>query len=169
MPEDFSKAVAYLEHVGVKGMKWGIHKKDRPQPVPDGAVEVIQPKPGQKVQARGGKGFEAHEDAKVNAARREIVKNSTTDALSTRQLQELVTRTQLEQQYSKLTTPQNQNKMKDGLKTVKQIMEYKKTYDQLTEDPFIKEAVDNIKKDFGVDKIIQKVVKKGAEQVFKAR
>jgi 2'-5' RNA ligase len=74
------QAGAYLTHFGVKGMHWGQHKKEKAEPVPDGTVEVTQPKPGQKVQARGGYRVEAHEDAKVNAARREIVKNSTTDA-----------------------------------------------------------------------------------------
>lgn len=157
------KAENYLKHVGVKGMKWGIHKRESAPKVPDGTVEVTQKKPGTKVVAKGGKGFEAHEDAKVNAARREIVKNSTTDALSTKQLQELVTRTQLEQQYSKLTTPQNQSKMKDGLKTINQILETKKTVDKVMQDPFIKEQMDNIAKDFGIDKIIRK----GTEAIVK--
>jgi hypothetical protein len=53
--------------------------------------------------------------------------------------------------------------MKDGLKTVKQIMEYKKLYDTITDDPFIKEQMNNIAQDFGVDKLIRK----GSEAIFK--
>lgn len=164
MEIDIAKVEAHLEHVGVKGMKWGIRKREKAEPIPDGEYRVTA-KPGQKVQVEGGRGLTPHEDAVRVAAAREAAKNSTTDSLSTKQLQELVTRTQLEQQYSKLTTPQNQNQMKNGLKKVKEIMEIKKTVDQITQDPFIKEQMETISRDFGLDKLIRK----GAETLVNKR
>jgi 2'-5' RNA ligase len=160
------KAAAYLEHVGVKGMKWGIHKKEKAEPIPDGEYRVTA-KPGQKVKVEGGRGLSPHEDAIRVAAAREAAKNSSTDSLSTKQLQELVTRTQLEQQYSKLTTPQNQSQMKNGLKKLNEIMAIKKQVDQITQDPFIKEQMSNIAQDFGLDKLIRKGTEKLVNNHYK--
>lgn len=94
---------AFLEHFGVKGMHWGQRKSDS---VPVGKVTVDQKKPGAKVVAAGGKGFNAHPDAIKTAAAKQVAKRSTTDALSTQELQALVTRMNLEQQYSKLSSGQ---------------------------------------------------------------
>jgi hypothetical protein len=93
-----------LMHYGVKGMKWGV-RKDRsvssgPQP-----VQTLQ-RPGSRVQARGGKNLPASEDAVKAAEARQKARASTTDSLSTKDLQQLVNRMNLEQQYSRLTTPQ---------------------------------------------------------------
>lgn len=89
----------FLEHYGVKGMHWGRRKAD----VPAGEARATQKKPGTKVQTKGGRGIEAHEDAVRTALSKQIAKSSTTDALSTKELQDLVTRMNLEQQYSKLS------------------------------------------------------------------
>jgi 2'-5' RNA ligase len=94
---------SFLEHHGIKGMHWGRRKADS---VPSGKVTVDQKKPGTKVQAAGGKGFTAHPDAVKVAAAKQVAKRSTTDALSTQELQQLVLRMNLEQQYSKLSTGQ---------------------------------------------------------------
>lgn len=93
----------FLFHFGVKGMHWGQRKSDS---VPTGKVTVDQKKPGTKVQAAGGKGFTAHPDAVKAAAAKQVAKNSSTDALSTQELQHLVSRMNLEQQYSKLSAGQ---------------------------------------------------------------
>jgi hypothetical protein len=93
-----------IKHYGVPGMKWG-KRKSEPS-VPDGEVAVSQPKPGTKVQTQGGKKIPAHEDAIKTAVSKQKAKVSTTDALSTKDLQELVNRMNLEQQYQKLTTQQ---------------------------------------------------------------
>ena len=109
----------FLTHYGVKGMRWGIRKnqssnsgtketavsrlKKRLQG-PDGPEEVaVKATPGRKVKTTGGRARNASDDA-INAARtRQIAKKSTTDALSNDELQSLVTRMNLEQQYSKLS------------------------------------------------------------------
>lgn len=92
-----------LKHVGVLGMKWGKYKADS---IPDGEVRVTQKKPGTKVTAAGGAKIEAHPDAVKAASNKQVAKKSTTDALSTPELQALVNRMNLEQQYTKLTTQQ---------------------------------------------------------------
>lgn len=101
-PDSFlthSEADNFLAHFGIKGMKWGVRRT----PVELGRTVVTQKKPGQRLQAEGGKGISAHPDAKKAAASRQRAKGSTTDALSTKELKELVTRMNLEQQYSDLS------------------------------------------------------------------
>lgn len=78
MPK-FETADDVLEHFGVKGMKWGVRKN------------------------RSGS---ASEDAqRADAARKKIKTGGGTKALSNKELQDLVTRMNLEQQYKKLTPP----------------------------------------------------------------
>lgn len=93
----------FLAHYGVLGMKWGHRNSDS---VALGQVITDQKKPGSKVTASGGKGFTAHPDAARAAAAKQVAKKSTTDALSNQELQALVTRMNLEQQYSKLSAGQ---------------------------------------------------------------
>jgi len=102
-----------LQHYGVRGMKWGVRRtreqlaRLRGKKKDDaGPSEVqIKAKPGQKVQARGGKGQPASDDAIRVAAARQKARTSTTDSLSTKELQEVVNRMNLEQQYAKLNPP----------------------------------------------------------------
>lgn len=85
-----------LAHYGVKGMKWGVRR---------GSQDVtLKTTPGKKVQAKGGRGQPVSNDAKEAATSRQKAKASTTDALSNKELQSLVTRMNLEQQYSRLST-----------------------------------------------------------------
>lgn len=102
----------FLEHHGVKGMKWGV-RKDRPASVkrnvkysrttPKTKVKV---RPGRTVKASGGKKHTASEDAIVAAVKKQMAKKSTTDSLSTKDLQSLVQRMNLEQQYRDLAKKQ---------------------------------------------------------------
>jgi len=103
-----------LEHYGVKGMKWGVRKKR-------GSVETkpvqVSAKPGQKVKTKGGTGQPAHPDAIKAATSRQKARASTTDSLSTQELQDLVKRMRLDEDYRKLTAPKQGEVRKfiDGL------------------------------------------------------
>lgn len=87
-----------LAHHGVKGMHWGVHRDRTPVYV------TVHHKPGKKIKAKGGTNQNAHPDAVQAAIGKRIAKKSTTDALSDRELQSLVNRMNLEQQYSRLSS-----------------------------------------------------------------
>jgi hypothetical protein len=96
------KGRSVLEHHGVKGMHWGVRRGDS---AGGGSTEVtVRAKPGRHVKTSGGKRQGAHEDAIKTAISKQKARKSTTDALSTKELQDLVTRLNLEQQYSRLVT-----------------------------------------------------------------
>ncbi|HMS83623.1 MAG TPA: hypothetical protein PKD12_08235 [Nitrospira sp.] len=100
-----TKAVAdILEHHGVKGMKWGRTTKSAPA---DGEVRVTQK--GKKLKTEGGKNVAAHPDA-VNAAKaKQQASASGIHSLSNKQLQELSTRMNLEQNVARLTKQEQHN------------------------------------------------------------
>jgi hypothetical protein len=65
----------------------------------------VSVKPGQRVQARGGSRQPPTDDAIRVASAKQKARASTTDALSTKELQDVVNRMNLEQQYAKLNPP----------------------------------------------------------------
>lgn len=88
-----------LSHYGIKGMRWGRRKSEG-----NSAVEVsTTATPGKKVTAKGGQNQPAADDAVRAASLKQKAKASSTDSLNTKELQELVNRLNLEQQYSRLT------------------------------------------------------------------
>lgn len=92
-----------LAHYGVKGMKWG-KRKSRPT----GPVEVsTKITPGKRVKTEGGQGLSPHDDAIRVAVSKQKAKKSSTDSLSTKELQEMVNRMNLEKQYSTLQAQSN--------------------------------------------------------------
>lgn len=116
----------FFAHYGVKGMKWGVRKKNT-NPVDVSVQEV----PGKRLRTKGGQNQPPSDDAKTAAVARQKAKASTTDALSTKELQTLVNRMNLEQQYSRLsaqpvgkgrkfikkmfTNPQERQKLSDNI------------------------------------------------------
>lgn len=92
-----------LFHYGVKGMRWGVRKdadtsRGGASTGPTSVV-VKQKKPGTYAKATGGQGHPISEDAKLALELRQKVKRSTTDALSNAELQKVVNRMNLENQY----------------------------------------------------------------------
>lgn len=96
-----------LFHYGIKGMKWGVRRKDGP----DGTVSSNpraakrQAKKEAKAAARGGDEKwkrPVSGDAREASNSRARVKRHGSDALDNKDLQKLVNRMNLEQQYSSL-------------------------------------------------------------------
>lgn len=94
-----SKVDEILEHYGVKGMKWGVRKDQSSSSGPT-AVETKTIKG--HVITTGGKGHEPSEDALNAAIGKQKAKKSGLASLSNKELQAVVTRMNLEQQYSRL-------------------------------------------------------------------
>lgn len=113
MEEDLASNI--LEHHGVKGMKWGV-RKDGSTSVSTSSSSrfakkstdvIARQKPGKFVRTTGGKKQTASNDAVRVAAARQVAKKSTTDSLSNKQIQDAVTRMNLEQQFHSLVKKQN--------------------------------------------------------------
>jgi|SRR5690606_6592953 len=100
-----TNAEDFLAHYGVKGMKWG-RRKDN-----DG--------PSLSDRLRGGPKEPDSMDSTKAKHLQKRVGRSGTDALSNRELQELVTRMNLEQQYNRLT-PKKTNAGADFIKKLGQ-------------------------------------------------
>lgn len=102
----------YIEHYGVKGMKWGVTTVDRASTVTltrekkallnSKDVTVTQRRAGTYVKTKGGKRQKASDDAVKAHAGRQKAKKSTTDALTNDELKAVVERLRLEQEYAKL-------------------------------------------------------------------
>lgn len=89
-----------LAHFGVKGMHWGVIRRNRP-PASTDAVKVRE---SMKTVKKGG-----------------------TQALSTKELQELVNRINLEQQYARLQSTKKQSRFDTGHNLVKTTLSAGKT------------------------------------------
>lgn len=90
-----------LLHYGVKGMKWGV-RRDR-SGASSGPQDVsVKQKPGGYVKTSGGGGQSASADAIEARIYKQKAARSTTDSLSNKELQALVSRLNLEKQYDSL-------------------------------------------------------------------
>ena len=117
-----------LAHYGVKGMKWGVLKdrgdrdaifRKRAKEKKPVDVSVSQ-RPGKYVKGKGGQNQPASEDAITAATYRQRAKASTVDSLSNKELQALVTRMNLEQQYNNLASQSDRRSR--GVKLANQIV-----------------------------------------------
>lgn len=107
----------FLQHFGVKGMKWGV-RRDR-----SAGPRAVTSEQGRtfvrgraKVKTKGGEGHEAHTDAVKVAEKRRVLKKSGAAALSNQELREVATRLQLEAQVKALTTGKGQKIVDDLIK-----------------------------------------------------
>lgn len=95
-----------LAHFGKKGMRWGV--RNSRSSTPDGPVKVVvKSLPGKKIKTTGGKNQPASEEAKETAAIRQLGKASKTTALTNKELQTVITRMNLEQNYARVTAPKS--------------------------------------------------------------
>lgn len=106
----------FLEHYGVKGMKWG-KRKDAPAP---GTVRVTDKK--KKLKAEGGKGFETHPDAVKAATSKQKAKASGVKTLSNQELRDLATRLNLEKQVRELSVADKQANANPATKFIKKLL-----------------------------------------------
>ncbi len=104
-----------LQHYGVLGMKWGVRRKSPGGPV---SVTTTQ-RPGRRVKATGGDRQKAAGDAVAAAKLKRKARRSTTDSLSNKELQALVTRMNLEKQYRSL---QGDNAWKKGVNIARDLL-----------------------------------------------
>lgn len=105
---------AVLRHYGIKGMRWGVRRKEGA----DGRVaksDTIKSRDGSRITVSESgeytttRGNPVSADAVVARARQTKAKNQGSDSLSTKELQELVNRMNLEKQYDGLN-PATMNK-----------------------------------------------------------
>jgi hypothetical protein len=81
-------------HFGVKGMHWGVRKSRSPADV------QVTPRQGRfKPKAKGGENQPSSHDAQMAAKYSRIIAKNGTHALSNQELQVVVTRMNLDQQY----------------------------------------------------------------------
>jgi hypothetical protein len=92
----------FLAHFGVKGMRWGARKTSG-SGGEGGPSEVHVVKRGKVLKTTGGKKLEPADDAVRAAVSKQKAKKSGTQALSNKEFQDMVTRMNMEQQYTKLT------------------------------------------------------------------
>lgn len=107
----------YLEHYGVKGMKWGVRKSD---PVPTGQTRVTQK--GKKLKTEGGKGLPPHEDATRAATSKQKIKGSGIQSLSNKELKDLHQRMNLEQNVRELSVKEKQSTANPATRFIKRTL-----------------------------------------------
>jgi hypothetical protein len=117
-----------LQHYGVKGMKWGVHKKSSsgssgPEPV------SVRAEAGKKIKTSGGKGHGPAGEAIDTAVARQKAKKSKVQSLSNKELQDAVRRMQLEQQFSQLSS--QGSTIAGGKKLVKELLGLGKTANEV--------------------------------------
>jgi hypothetical protein len=99
-PEVLERGTEFLEHYGVKGMKWGVRRSQ--SAVTTTQKIAVGPRGKTKIKAKGGHAHEATPDAIKAATLKQKHRKSGAAALSNQELRDLATRMQLEQQVKSL-------------------------------------------------------------------
>ena len=115
---DELRGKAFIEHFGVKGMRWGV-RKDTAGPSLVTTESHTRARKGllksgtkTKVKTKGGEGHDAHPDAIKAAAKKAVLKKSGPAALSDQELRDVITRSQLESQANALVATKGQKFVK---------------------------------------------------------
>jgi hypothetical protein len=129
-----------LQHQGVKGMHWGVRREEdssghvtgpsvskvktavkKEISERTGTQVVVRTKPGKGVRTVGGNKQNASQDAIDARTAEQKAKKSTLDSLSNKELQSLVTRMNLEQQYRNLAV--NEDRTTAGEKYANKLLD----------------------------------------------
>lgn len=113
-----------LTHFGVKGQRWGVRRESTtPSTSKESTPVTVTTKPNSsKISTKGGERQTASEDAKRAAMARQKLKKSGANSLNNKEMQDLVTRMNLEQQLTKLTEPQKSQYQKMANNALNQAM-----------------------------------------------
>ena len=128
-----------LEHFGIKGMHWGVRKT--PSDSGPESVTITQKKPGASLKAKGGRGHGPNEDALSAVGAAQKAKKSGLHSLSNQELQALVSRMNLEQQYVNLKAKEP-SALNRGTEKIKKLLAIGKTVNevrQLATSPIAKD------------------------------
>lgn len=104
-------AEEFLEHYGVKGMKWGKHKKSSSPQEQVQVMSRVNPKTN-AIEVKGGTGYRPSHEAIQTAAANHLARKSGVKALTNKDLQDAITRMNLEQQFVRLTPKSKKQKAK---------------------------------------------------------
>lgn len=117
-----------LAHYGIKGMRWGV-RRDNPSAETTEVGLHTDPATGRIYKTTGGANRPTSEDAQRVMVSKQIAKTSGVHALSNLELQQAITRMNLEQQYSNLST--QKSTVFSGQAKVKQILGVAKTIQEV--------------------------------------
>lgn len=144
-PLSQSDTDSFLEHYGVKGMKWGVRNNGRPEKIvltrkknqfTDNPKTIIAPS--------GGRNMPASKDAKSAARSAQKSKKSSVDALSNAELKSLIARLRLEQEYSTLRTAKAKRDMSRGKRFAKAVLKFGRTKEGRESAQVVKDQLSNV-------------------------